>query len=242
MPLAEDGVLGPINPYGQTKLMAERILGDIAVSDPFWRAMLLRYFNPVGAHESGLIGEDPAGIPNNLMPFVAQVAVGRRPRLPSTAATTRRSTARACATISTSSTSRWDTSRRSRRSDPETPAASAINLGTGREHSVLEVVKAFEAASGCSVPYDIVARRQGDVATCYADPTRARKHLGWTAAWSRRDVRGCLALAIDEPHGFRAAAMPRRRKVRSAGIKGAVAGTARQLPSRCEVKQPQKQR
>ena len=180
LPLREDAALSTTNPYGATKLMGESILRDLERSDPQWRIALLRYFNPVGAHASGLIGEDPRGIPNNLLPFVAQVAVGRRERLQVFG------------------------------NDYDTPDGTGVrdyihvldvaeghvqalrylldeqrsitaNLGTGQGHSVLEVVRAFERASGASVPCDFVARRPGDVAASYADVALANELLQWRA-------------------------------------------------------------
>lgn len=180
LPLREDAPLSAVNPYGATKLMGETILRDLGEAEPNWQTAALRYFNPVGAHESGLIGEDPRGIPNNLMPYVTQVAVGRRAELQVFG------------------------------SDYDTPDGTGVrdyihvsdlaeghvaalrflldgrdsitaNLGTGRGYSVLEVVRAFEAASGKAVPYKLAPRRAGDVAACYADPTLARQLLGWEA-------------------------------------------------------------
>lgn len=180
VPIREDFPLSASNPYGRTKLMIEEILRDAATADPLWRIALLRYFNPVGAHASGLIGEDPRGTPNNLMPYIAQVAVGRLKELPvygndypTPDGTGVRDyihvvdLARGhCAAI--------DALR-------ERPGVQTVNLGTGRGYSVLEMVRAFAAASGKPVPYRIVARRPGDIAQCYADPTLARDALGWQA-------------------------------------------------------------
>ncbi len=180
MPLVEKLPLDAVNPYGRTKEQVEDILADVAASDDRWNVALLRYFNPVGAHPSGRIGEDPTGIPNNLMPFVAQVAVGRREKL------------------------------RVFGNDYPTPDGTGVrdyihvmdlgqghvaaieylaehgglhrwNLGTGRGYSVLEVREAFEKASGRPIPYEIVARRPGDVAVSYADPSSALADLGWAA-------------------------------------------------------------
>jgi UDP-glucose 4-epimerase len=205
VPLTEDMPLGPINPYGRTKLMVEEILRDVAVADPAWRAMLLRYFNPVGAHESGAIGEDPAGTPNNLMPFVAQVAIGRRPRLSiygGDYATPDGTGVRDYIHVVDLALGHVAALAKLDAAGPSEVVA--INLGTGRGHSVLEVVKSFEVASGRSIPYDIVARRPGDMATCYADPALARRLLGWTAQ------RGLDAMCVDawrwqwaNPQGFR---------------------------------------
>jgi UDP-glucose 4-epimerase len=182
MPLKEDAPTGPINAYGRSKLFIEHILTDLAASDPKQQALLLRYFNPVGAHSSGLIGEDPRGIPNNLMPFVAQVAVGRRPRLsvfggdyPTEDGTGVRDY------IHVVDLAQGHVAALAKLSAAEGSREMVVNLGTGRGHSVLEVVKSFEAASGRAVPYDIVARRPGDVAVCFADVTRARDWLGWSA-------------------------------------------------------------
>lgn len=180
LPLTEDAPLSAMSPYGQTKLMGEAVLRDLGASDPQWQTACLRYFNPVGAHASGLIGEDPRGTPNNLMPFVAQVAVGRRARLQVFG-------------------NDYDTPDGTGLRDyihvldlAEGHVAAlrflldgrgslTVNLGTGRGYSVLELVKAYEQASGRPIPYEIVARRPGDVAACYADPARARELLGWTA-------------------------------------------------------------
>ena len=181
LPIREDAALSSANPYGATKLMGENILRDLERADPQWRMALLRYFNPAGAHESGLIGEDPRGVPSNLMPYIAQVAVGKRERL------------------------------RIFGSDYDTPDGTGVrdfihvldladghvaalrhlldarrsitaNLGTGQGHSVLELVRAFEKASARNIPVEMVARRPGDVAACYADPSLANERLGWRAS------------------------------------------------------------
>jgi len=182
MPLAEDAPTGPINAYGRSKLMVEQMLADFVASEPSQQAMLLRYFNPVGAHSSGLIGEDPRGTPNNLMPFVAQVAVGRQSRLrifgadyPTGDGTGVRDY------IHVVDLAQGHVAALAKLVDPAAGRAMIVNLGTGRGHSVLEVVRAFEAASGKTIPYDVVARRPGDVAVCFADVTRARERLGWKA-------------------------------------------------------------
>ncbi len=180
LPLREDAPVSAVNPYGQTKLIGETILRDIGAADPRWQTAALRYFNPVGAHESGQIGEDPRGIPNNLMPYVAQVAVGRRDVLKVFG------------------------------NDYDTPDGTGVrdyihvvdlaeghvaalryllsqnesitvNLGTGQGYSVLDVVRAYEAASGKPVPYEFAPRRAGDVAACWADPALAAEKLGWRA-------------------------------------------------------------
>ncbi len=180
VPIDESFPLSATNPYSQSKLIAEHILRDLEVSDPSWRIATLRYFNPVGAHESGLIGEDPAGVPNNLMPYVAQVAIGKLERLRVFG-------------------SGYDTHDGTGVRDyihvvdlvrghiaaidalKALDRSFVVNLGTGRGYSVLDVVKAFEAASGKPVPYELVPRRPGDVASCYADPTAAAELIGWRA-------------------------------------------------------------
>jgi UDP-glucose 4-epimerase len=180
VPVLESYPVGPTNPYGRTKLFIEDILRDLAFSDPRWRIAILRYFNPVGAHESGLIGEDPKGIPNNLLPFVAQVASGKRGELsvfgndyPTNDGTGVRDYIhvedlaeghlRALEALQTRS------------------GAHVWNLGAGQGYSVLEMVRAFEEVSGRKVPYRIAPRRPGDIAVCYADPTKAASELGWRA-------------------------------------------------------------
>ncbi|MEP7058724.1 MAG: UDP-glucose 4-epimerase GalE [Caldimonas sp.] len=202
VPIREDAALSTTNPYGATKLMSEDILRELQSADPQWTIALLRYFNPVGAHESGLIGEDPRGTPNNLMPYVTQVAVGKRDRLQVFG------------------------------NDYDTPDGTGVrdyihvldladghvaalrylfdskrsitaNLGTGRGYSVLELVRAFEKASGREVPCEIVARRPGDIDACYADPALARQLLGWQA---RRDIDTMCADSWRwqrmNPHGY----------------------------------------
>jgi UDP-glucose 4-epimerase len=180
VPIDEDAATGPTNPYGRTKWMIEFILADLARADARWSIANLRYFNPVGAHPSGQIGEDPEGVPNNLMPFVAQVAIGRRERLsvfggdwPTPDGTGVRDY------IHVVDLAQGHVAALRRLL--EAPGAWTVNLGTGRGYSVLEMVAAFERASGRKVPYDVVARRAGDIATCYADPARAERLLGWRA-------------------------------------------------------------
>jgi UDP-glucose 4-epimerase len=180
LPIAEDAPLTATNPYGQTKLMAEQILADLRVADPAWRVASLRYFNPVGAHESGAIGEDPRGVPNNLMPYVAQVAVGRRPHLQvfgNDYDTPDGTGVRDY--IHVMDLAEGHVAAVSRLLDVD--ASMTLNLGTGRGASVLELVKAYERASGRSIPYVIAPRRPGDVAACYADVSRAGATLGWQA-------------------------------------------------------------
>ena len=179
LPLAEDHPLSVTNPYGRTKLAIEEILRDLYHAEPGWRIGILRYFNPVGAHESGLIGENPRGVPNNLMPFVAQVAVGRRDRLaiwgndyPTPDGTGVRDYIHVV-----------DLARGHLKAleHLDRPQCFAVNLGTGKGYSVFDVVRAFENASGRSIPYQIASRRLGDVAACYADPGLAESFLGWKA-------------------------------------------------------------
>ncbi|MDO9284344.1 MAG: UDP-glucose 4-epimerase GalE [Aquabacterium sp.] len=180
LPITEDSPLSATNPYGQTKLMGETLLRDLGAADPQWQTACLRYFNPVGAHESGLIGEDPRGTPNNLMPYVAQVAVGRRSQLsvfgndyPTPDGTGVRDY------IHVVDLADGHVAALSRLLDA--PGSLTVNLGTGRGYSVLELVAAYARASNRPVPYQIVARRPGDVAACYADPALAERTLGWRA-------------------------------------------------------------
>jgi UDP-glucose 4-epimerase len=182
VPITEDFPLSATNPYGRSKLFIEEMLRDIARSDTGWNIALLRYFNPVGAHESGLIGEDPRGIPNNLMPYVAQVAVGRRPHLnvfggdyPTPDGTGVRDYIHVV-DLARGHVAALNTLQR-------LGGVQTWNLGTGHGVSVLDMVRAFEAASGRKVPYQIVARRAGDVAQCWADPARAARDLGWRAEY-----------------------------------------------------------
>lgn len=204
LPISEDAPLCAINPYGQTKLMAEQILRDLGVAEPGWQTACLRYFNPVGAHPSGRIGEDPRGLPNNLMPYVAQVAVGRRPQLqvfghdyPTPDGTGVRDY------IHVMDLAEGHVAALQHLFDA--PGSFTVNLGTGVGHSVLDVVHAYERASGRPVPYTLGPRRAGDVAACYADPSRARELLGWHA---QRDLD---AMCFDSwqwqrlnPNGFNA--------------------------------------
>jgi len=182
VPITEDFPLSATNPYGHSKLMIEDILRDTARADAGWRIALLRYFNPVGAHESGLIGEEPSGIPNNLLPYVAQVAEGRRDHLsvfggdwPTPDGTGVRDYIHVV-DLAIGHVKALDKLA-------ATPGIHTYNLGTGRGSSVLEMVRAFEAASGKPVPYKIVARRSGDIAACYADTALAERELGWKAQY-----------------------------------------------------------
>ncbi|XVJ97753.1 UDP-glucose 4-epimerase GalE (plasmid) [Burkholderia vietnamiensis] len=179
-PIDESFPLSATNPYGQSKLIAEQILRDLEVSDPSWRIATLRYFNPVGAHSSGLIGEDPAGIPNNLMPYVAQVAVGKLEKLrvfgsdyPTPDGTGVRDYIHVVDLAKGHIAALDALATRD--------ASFVVNLGTGQGYSVLEVVRAFEKASGRPVPYELVARRPGDIAECYANPQAAADIIGWRA-------------------------------------------------------------
>jgi len=181
VPIKEDFPLSATNPYGRSKLFIEEILRDVYVSDASWNIVLLRYFNPVGAHPSGSIGEDPNGIPNNLMPFVAQVAVGKREKLsvfggdyPTHDGTGVRDY------IHVVDLARGHVKALEKISQ-EKGGVLTVNLGTGKGYSVLDMVHAFEAASNKKVPYEIVARRAGDIAECYADPSYAKELLGWEA-------------------------------------------------------------
>ena len=180
LPITEDSPLSATNPYGQTKLMGETILRDLGAANATWQTACLRYFNPVGAHESGLIGEDPRGTPNNLMPYVAQVAVGRQEQLSvygNDYATPDGTGVRDYIHVLDLAEGHVAALRRLLNS----PGSLTVNLGTGRGYSVLELVAAYAAASGRAVPYQIVARRPGDVAACYSDPALARQLLGWQA-------------------------------------------------------------
>ena len=184
LPLSESSPLSSTSPYGSTKLMAETILRDLALARPDWSVATLRYFNPVGAHESGEIGENPRGTPNNLMPYITQVAVGLRDRLtvfgndyPTPDGTGVRDY------IHVQDLAEGHVAALRHLIDKQSSVT--VNLGTGRGHSVLELIAAFEQASGCRIPYEIAARRSGDVAACYADVSLARELLGWQ---SRRDL------------------------------------------------------
>jgi UDP-glucose 4-epimerase len=180
VPVQEDAPLQVTNPYGRTKLMMEQMLGDLCQAEETFRVANLRYFNPVGAHPSGLIGEDPSGIPNNLMPFVCQVAVGRREKLQvfgDDYPTPDGTGVRDYIHVVDLARAHVDALEYLRREDRSV----TVNLGTGRGVSVLELVNAFAKASGREIPYQIVARRPGDVAAVYADPALAERLLGWKA-------------------------------------------------------------
>ncbi len=203
LPITEDAPLRVTNPYGQTKLMGEEILRELGRCDPSWRFACLRYFNPVGAHPSGLIGEDPQGIPNNLMPYVAQVAVGQRPHLnvfgndyDTLDGTGVRDYIHVCDLAEGHVAAlRYLFDRQQ---------SLTVNLGTGQGYSVLELAQAYGRASGREIPVVFAPRRAGDVAACYADPQRAFETMGWKA------TRGLDEMCVDSwrwqshnPHGFR---------------------------------------
>lgn len=186
-PFTEDMPLSTTNPYGTTKLMIEQILTDICHAEKDWKVALLRYFNPIGAHQSGLIGENPNGIPNNLMPYIMKVAIGKLPQLsvygddyPTPDGTGVRDYIHVCdlAVGHVKALEHIDSLE----------GARAFNLGTGKGSSVLDVVHAFERASGVKVPYKVTPRRAGDIATCYADCSRAKKELGWEAKYTLDDM------------------------------------------------------
>jgi UDP-glucose 4-epimerase len=202
LPLDEKHPLGPTNPYGRTKFFIEEMLKDLHGSDDEWRIGILRYFNPVGAHESGLIGEDPVGVPNNLLPFVAQVAIGKREKLniwgndyDTPDGTGIRDFIHVVDLAS---------GHLSVLNHLKQPGVLTLNLGTGNGSSVLEVIRTFEAVSGRRVPYEIGERRDGDVAVCYADPTLAGETLGWQSARSLAQM--CAdhwRWQLKNPNGYR---------------------------------------
>lgn len=187
VPITEDFPLGAANPYGRSKLMIEQILTDIHISDEQWNIILLRYFNPVGAHPSGLMGEDPQGIPNNLLPYIAQVAVGRLEKLsvfgndyPTKDGTGVRDYIHVVDLV------RGHVSALEKLG--ENPGRAVYNLGRGEGYSVLDMIQAFEEASGKEIPYTIAPRRPGDIAECYADPSRAEQDMGWKAEKGIREM------------------------------------------------------
>ena len=202
VPITEEFPLSCTNPYGRTKLMVEDILSDLHIADPEWNVVLLRYFNPVGAHKSGRIGEDPSGIPNNLMPYISQVAVGTLPEL---------------AVFGNDYKTPDGTGVRDyihvvdlalghiKAIDKlaSKPGVVIYNLGTGNGYSVLDMVKAFEKASGKTVAYKIVERREGDIAECYANPSLALKELGWKAELSLVEMcEDTWRWQSENPNGF----------------------------------------
>ncbi len=202
MPLTEDMPLGAINPYGRTKLFNEYILRDLTVSDPEWSVSLLRYFNPIGAHPSGTIGEDPRGIPNNLMPYIAQVAVGRLDHLnvfgddyPTPDGTGVRDYIHVVDLAKGHVKAvQWVL---------QNTGCDAVNLGTGHGVSVLDLVHAFEEATGVHIPYEIAPRRAGDPATVYADCSKAKRVLGWEAELdTRRMCEDTWRWQKNNPNGY----------------------------------------
>ncbi|MBO7708373.1 MAG: UDP-glucose 4-epimerase GalE, partial [Thermoguttaceae bacterium] len=185
VPLQETEPTGCVNPYGRTKLMNEEILTDFAAANPGFAVTLLRYFNPVGADPSGEIGEDPRGIPNNLMPYITQVAVGRRPKLyvfgndyPTPDGTGVRDYIHV-ADLAEGHAAAYKYMK---------PGVNVYNLGSGTGHSVLELVRAYEEANGVTIPYEITARRPGDAAQSYADPAKANRELNWKTKRTLRDI------------------------------------------------------
>ena len=187
VPIREDAPLSATNPYGYTKLFIERILTDCCAADPAWNIALLRYFNPIGAHPSGLIGEDPRGVPNNLVPYIAKVAAGQLPELrvfggdwPTHDGTGVRDYIHVC------DLARGHVAALKRLE--QGCGLLVCNLGTGKGYSVLDVLHAYEKACGRALPYSIAPRRPGDVAACWADPARAREELGWEARYGIEEM------------------------------------------------------
>ncbi|MGK2915852.1 MAG: UDP-glucose 4-epimerase GalE [Porticoccaceae bacterium] len=211
VPVTEDFPLQATNPYGRTKLMTEQILRDLVAADhtagtPFWNVALLRYFNPVGAHVSGTLGEDPRGIPNNLLPYIARVAVGKLEELSifgDDYATRDGTGVRDYIHVMDLVDGHIKALEKLLAKDGTT-ACQTWNLGTGAGYTVLEMVAAFAAASGKAVPYRIAPRRPGDIAACWADPARAEKELGWRAARSLADMMAdTWRWQRNNPDGFR---------------------------------------
>ena len=202
VPITEDAGLSTTNPYGSTKLFAERILDDLATAEPDWRIISLRYFNPIGAHPSGLIGEDPQGIPNNLFPYIAQVAAGRREKLSvygddyDTPDGTGVRDYLHVVDLAAGHLAAVD-----RLADA--PGHRVYNLGTGHGTSVMESLRAFERATGDTIPYEVIGRRPGDIAVCYADPSAAAGELGWKAELTVDDAcRDAWRWQSTNPKGF----------------------------------------
>lgn len=187
VPITEDFPLSATNPYGRTKLMQEEIFRDFYVTDKEWNILLLRYFNPIGAHKSGEIGEDPNGIPNNLMPYITKVATGELPRVnvfgndyPTPDGTGVRDYIHVM-DLATGHVNAIDKIK-------ENPGVKVYNLGTGKGYSVLDVIKNFSEASGIDIPYVITDRRPGDIAECYSDATLAKEELGWEAKYDIKEM------------------------------------------------------
>jgi UDP-glucose 4-epimerase len=205
IPITEECPKGTCtNPYGWTKSMLEQILTDVHTADPSWNVILLRYFNPIGAHKSGLIGEDPKGIPNNLLPYVTQVAIGKLKELsvfgndyPTPDGTGVRDYIHVV-DLARGHVAAIDKIK-------EAPGVVIYNLGTGKGYSVLDVVHAFEKANDIKVPYVIKPRRDGDIATCYSDAAKAKKELGWTAQYDIEDMcRDAWNWQKKNPNGYNA--------------------------------------
>ena len=202
VPIRENAPIAPANPYGQSKAMIERILADLVAADSEWRVARLRYFNPMGAHESGLIGEDPNGVPNNLSPYISQVAVGKLNELkifggdyPTPDGTGVRDYIHVM-DLALGHLAALNHLARAQ-------GLLTLNLGTGRGCSVLEMVAAFEKACGKPVPYRVVDRRPGDVAQSFADPSEAARTLGWSTRWNLDDMcRDAWRWQSMNPHGY----------------------------------------
>ena len=203
-PLTEDMPTSATNPYGYTKVMIEQILQDVAFADSEWSIALLRYFNPIGAHESGLIGEDPTGIPNNLMPYITQVAVGKLPRLSifgDDYDTPDGTGVRDYIHVVDLALGHVKALEKIK----ETNGVGIYNLGTGIGYSVLDLTYNFQKATGVEIPYTIIDRRPGDVGTCYADATKAKEELGWTAQKTLADMcRDSWNWQKNNPNGYEA--------------------------------------
>ena len=202
VPIREDFPLSTTNPYGETKLMIERILKDIHVSDPEWSISILRYFNPIGAHSSGRIGEDPKGIPNNLLPYVTQVASGKREHLSvfgNDYNTHDGTGVRDYIHVVDLALAHLKALDRAER----VTGVEYFNIGTGNGYSVLDIVKAYEKATGVKIPYVIAPRRPGDIDECYADPTKAYELLGWKAKYNIEDMcRDANNWQAQNPNGY----------------------------------------
>lgn len=203
VPISEDFPLGATNPYGRTKLMIEEILKDLYLSDNTWSIAILRYFNPMGAHHSGLIGEDPNGIPNNLMPYITQVGIGKREKLnvygndyPTTDGTGVRDYIHVVDLASGH--------LKALKKIMYTTGVNTYNLGTGRGYSVLEILNAFEKVSGRKIPYSIDQRRPGDIAICYANPMKAKLELDWVAERGIEEMcQDSWRWQLENPNGYR---------------------------------------
>ena len=206
VPIREDFPTGATNPYGASKLMVEEILRDLCKAPGnLWKVSLLRYFNPIGAHHSGAIGEDPAGIPNNLLPYVAQVAVGRLPHLQvfgNDYPTPDGTGVRDYIHVVDLARGHLAALRKLRQADTDA-GCYTYNLGTGRGSSVLDIVRAFAEIAGKEIPYQIVPRRPGDIAECYADPVHAQEELGWKAEYDlKRMVEDTWRWQSQNPNGY----------------------------------------